>query len=193
VRVLGRNLRALWEFSPTWLPIDLSRALRKPSPAMAVALLALFVALGGTAIAAKHYVITSTKQIKPNVLRYLKGATGARGPQGAVGPTGIAFFLQRRGPIADLCAAGGGSCATATSTATCKGGSYAMGGGFWTRPSQLTPPYEYSGAVRIVSDRPSEDFTSWVVTAVNTGPDAEQFVAYVNCVVGNFAVVPSKG
>ena len=32
-----------------------------------VAWLALFVALGGTGIAASHYIITSTKQIKPSV------------------------------------------------------------------------------------------------------------------------------
>jgi len=34
-----------------------------------VAWLALFVALGGTSLAASHYVITSTKQIKPSVLK----------------------------------------------------------------------------------------------------------------------------
>jgi hypothetical protein len=46
-----------------------------------VAYLALFIVLGGgTAFAAKHYLITSTRQIKPNVLRALHGATGATGP-----------------------------------------------------------------------------------------------------------------
>jgi hypothetical protein len=49
---------------------------RRPSPAMVVACLALFVASTGTSIAASHYLITSTKQIKPTVLKQLKGAEG---------------------------------------------------------------------------------------------------------------------
>jgi hypothetical protein len=43
----------------------------KPSPATAIACLALLVALGGTALAANHYVISRTSQIKPSVLRAL--------------------------------------------------------------------------------------------------------------------------
>jgi hypothetical protein len=70
--------------------------LRRPSPAMVVACLALFVASTGTGIAAKHYLITSTKQIKPSVLKQLRGAkgpagqsvTGLTGPQGSKGDTG---------------------------------------------------------------------------------------------------------
>jgi hypothetical protein len=54
-----------------------------------IAYVALFVALaGGTAYAAKHYLITSTKQIKPNVRKALHGATGPTGPAGATGPGG---------------------------------------------------------------------------------------------------------
>ena len=69
---------------------------RRPSPAMVVACLALFVASTGTSIAASHYLITSTKQIKPSVIKVLKGAkgpagqsvTGLTGPQGPKGDTG---------------------------------------------------------------------------------------------------------
>jgi hypothetical protein len=69
--------------------------LRKPSPAGVVASLALFFALGGTALAAKHYLITSTNQIKPSVLSALHGSVGARGP---AGPRGAAGANGQPGP-----------------------------------------------------------------------------------------------
>lgn len=55
---------------------------------------ALVFAMTGGAYAASKYVITSTKQISPKVLKTLqgkpgaKGATGAAGPQGPAGPAG---------------------------------------------------------------------------------------------------------
>jgi hypothetical protein len=64
---------------------------RRPSLNTIIASLALFFALGGTAIAAQHYLITSTSQIKPSVLAKLKGNAGhngAPGPQGPAGPSG---------------------------------------------------------------------------------------------------------
>ena len=54
----------------------------------AIAWLALFVALTGTSMAATHYVVTSTKQIKPAVLKKLTGKRGLIGPTGATGPQG---------------------------------------------------------------------------------------------------------
>lgn len=61
---------------------------RKNFGPWAVGLLALVLALAGTAYAAKKYVITSTKQIKPSVLKKLEGQDGAPGGPGAVGPVG---------------------------------------------------------------------------------------------------------
>jgi hypothetical protein len=52
--------------------------------------LALVFAMTGGAYAAKKYLITSTKQISPSVLKSLQGKTGKTGPAGAQGPAGPA-------------------------------------------------------------------------------------------------------
>jgi hypothetical protein len=62
------------------------RKLSKLSP-IAIAALALFVVLGGTAAAA-GYVITNENQIKPSVLKQLHGARGPAGRPGIEGPRG---------------------------------------------------------------------------------------------------------
>ena len=53
-----------------------------------IATLALFFAITGGALAAKHYLINSTKQINPKVLKKLKGRTGRTGATGKEGSTG---------------------------------------------------------------------------------------------------------
>ncbi len=53
-----------------------------------VATLALVFAMSGGALAAKHYLINSTKQINPKVLKKLKGNTGKTGATGAPGKEG---------------------------------------------------------------------------------------------------------
>jgi hypothetical protein len=77
----------------------------RPSAALIVAVIALVVAMGGTSLAAAHYVITSKHQIKPSVLKGLKGkrgrtgAIGPTGPQGATGATGAAGAAGKPGAM----------------------------------------------------------------------------------------------
>lgn len=88
-------------------------ALRKPSLPSIIACLALFLALGGSAVAANHYLITKSSQIKPSVLKLLKGRAGragATGPQGtagatgAIGPQGLAGTKGLQGPKGEAAA-----------------------------------------------------------------------------------------
>jgi hypothetical protein len=62
------------------------------------ATLALVFAMAGGAVAATHYLITSTKQISPKVLASLKGAKGTAGTPGAPGSTGAPGPAGSAGP-----------------------------------------------------------------------------------------------
>ncbi|HUA75132.1 MAG TPA: hypothetical protein VL988_10290 [Solirubrobacteraceae bacterium] len=55
-----------------------------------IATIALVFAMTGGAYAAKRYLISSTNQISPKVLKALKGASGKQGPAGPAGPVGPA-------------------------------------------------------------------------------------------------------
>ena len=73
--------------------------MRLPSAAMLVALFALVLSMGGgAALAAKHYLISSTSQISPKVLTKLKGKTGPRGKTGLQGPQGLQGLQGFQGP-----------------------------------------------------------------------------------------------
>src|SRR5882757_7627353 len=66
------------------------------------ATLALLFAMSGGALAANHYLINSTHQINPKVLRRLKGNRGPRGPAGVrgiaiQGPSGVNGLKGQRG------------------------------------------------------------------------------------------------
>jgi hypothetical protein len=67
-----------------------------------VAWLALFVALGGTSLATSRYVVNSTKQISPKVLKKLKGKPGPRGATGATGSFGAAGTRGEPGPRGEV-------------------------------------------------------------------------------------------
>jgi hypothetical protein len=62
---------------------------RRLSYANVVATLALVFAMSGGALAANHYLINSTKQISPKVLKKLKGNAGKNGAPGAPAAAGV--------------------------------------------------------------------------------------------------------
>jgi hypothetical protein len=68
---------------------------KRLSYANVTATLALVFAMSGGAMAANHYLITSTKQINPKVLKKL---TGKPGPAGLTGATGAAGPTGKEGP-----------------------------------------------------------------------------------------------
>lgn len=74
-----------------------------------VATLALVFAMSGGALAASKYLITSTKQISPKVVKALKGKKGAPGPvgpQGKEGPAGKEGSAGKEGPAGKVGPAG---------------------------------------------------------------------------------------
>jgi hypothetical protein len=71
-----------------------------------VATLALLLGMSGGAIAASNYLITSTKQISPKVLRALHGTRGQTGAQGAQGIQGLKGDQGIQGPKGDTGQAG---------------------------------------------------------------------------------------
>jgi hypothetical protein len=72
--------------------------MRRLTYANVTATLALVFAMSGGALAANHYLIHSTKQISPKVLKKLHGARGRTGPNGLIGPQGVKGDTGGRGP-----------------------------------------------------------------------------------------------
>jgi hypothetical protein len=88
---------------------------RRLGYANVVSTLALVLAIGGgTAWAAHHYLITSTSQIKPSVLKKLHGANGKNGTSGnngANGTNGTNGTNGANGAVAGYSATGGNNIA----------------------------------------------------------------------------------
>jgi hypothetical protein len=75
-----------------------SRIRKRFTFANVVLTVALVFAMTGGAYAAKHYLITSTSQISPKVLKQLKGANGAPGAPGTPGTPGTTGLAGKEGP-----------------------------------------------------------------------------------------------
>jgi hypothetical protein len=79
---------------------------RHMSPATVLAVVALVFAMTGGAYAAKKYLITSTKQISPSVLKALQGKAGPGGAPGAAGAPGAQGPAGPAGPVGSVGSAG---------------------------------------------------------------------------------------
>lgn len=153
--------------------------MKRPSPATAISLVALFFSLGGVGLAASKYIITSTHQIKPSVLKKLegKGPAGTPGAPGAVGATGAAGVFSASnvtevtGPAGDMCAAGGGTCVTGSSVATCPAGDVVISGGYSGFIADVTVAYDWA----------QNSGTAWQVVVDNQAAIPATVTAYAVC------------
>ncbi|HTA15751.1 MAG TPA: collagen-like protein [Solirubrobacteraceae bacterium] len=158
---------------------------------MIIAGLALFFALGGTALAAHHYLITSTSQIKPSVLQTLRGSVGSAGVQGPQGAAGAPGPVGPQGPVGSQGQTGAQgppgltslsaltivkgesksipSETVGSSTATCPAGSHAISGG------------GYTGLANVADSEMSADHQSWFLIVANETLISTHLEAIVYC------------
>ncbi len=150
-------------------------------------------------MAARHYLITSTSQIKPSVLKALQGAAGSVGPTGpagstgSVGPQGPAGTVGPVGPqgpagptnLSSLTIVTGESKSVpresvGTSVATCPAGSHVVSGG------------GYNGLAFLVASGMESSHQSWLVVAANETPISTHLEAVAYCAVTGQAVAASS-
>jgi hypothetical protein len=186
VPINGRN-----QHSETGETVRVSR----PSLTTIIASLALFFALGGTAVAASHYLITSPAQIKPSVLSKLKGKPGAQGatgsqgvagsqgatgpqgasgpagPQGPAGPSNLSAITTVTGPTVEV-----ENDKVKATGAECPAGERAVSGGG-------------DGSISGLTDSEMEtSHTSWFILVYNTSGITLKIHATVECAAAGQAV-----
>jgi hypothetical protein len=127
------------------------------TPSLVLSVLALTVSLGGGTAFAAHYIITSTKQLKPSVRRALKGnrgpagprgfpgLQGTQGPQGAAGPAGIARLITVQGATVTVPPGG-----IQSAFANCPVGSVATGAGGYVSIGRLAAVNAGGGSSYII-------------------------------------------
>jgi hypothetical protein len=160
---------------------------KRTTPSTVIATLALVFAVTGGAYAAGHYLITSTKQISPKVLKQLKGARAKNGANGAPGAAGApgAHGLQgpagadgKNGGNGEKGAPGGpgtnGKSVLVESenagTANCSG----LGGSSFHEEGSVTKHFACNGQTGFTETLPSEKSERGVWSAIYTATAAGQ-------------------
>jgi hypothetical protein len=123
------------------------------------------VLLAGTAVAGSRWLITSTRQIKPSVIKQLRGRFA---------------IVEGVGGEANMCPGGAGSCDVAASDARCPGG-VVTGGGF---DGGSSPPI---GAFMGYNE-PDRDGRGWHIVMGNAGGEVTTFRTVAICA----GVVPGR-
>lgn len=139
--------------------------MKRPSAALIVASAALCISVVGTGAAATHYLITSTKQIKPSVLAQLRGRTG---PKGATGSFNTHNLHVVTGPKTNLDPNGG----SGTAFATCPANAAVLSGGYSTSL--------YAGQITI--SQPNGN--GWSVTAINNSTVSSGYIQSIAVCAG---------
>jgi len=139
--------------------------LRLPSPAMVVALVALFVALGGTALATSDAIVAKAK-LSLNSLK-LQGKSAAQ-VAAIPGPASSAAGLVAVRTVSFSIGAGG----VQQVSAACQSGEKVVGGG-----------YTSGDVVLSASSAPSADGSSWQMILVNIDTSAgASGTGYATCI-----------
>lgn len=142
--------------------------MKRPSTPLMVSLVALFFSLTGAGLAASPYIITSTHQIKPNVLNALRGRSGPAGqagPQGAASPTGIPQITIAQATTVIASGPGVGQ-------ALCPGQLLAIGGGY-NEPDEA--------GIVATSSYPLPGSLGWYIVAHATDNSAHIVNVYAVC------------
>jgi len=176
---------------------------KRPSPALIISLLALFVALGGTSYAAmkvngkdisnrsiagskiKKNVLT-TKEVKDKSL--LKAdfkpgqiPAGAAGPPGPAGTPGATSVVMRKGSVINILAGN-----FQTGTANCLPGEKATGGGVFNQSQvfsmAITSSYPIPNGTDTATTLTGVAATGWKVWVANNSLVTHDVQAYVMCV-----------
>ncbi len=166
---------------------------------LVIACVALFFSITGGALAVGHYLITSTHQIKPSVLRQLKGGRGRQGARGPQGPKGVQGPQGAPGPQGVTGPAGpvtlGNITQVTGSTVSIPSGQIeAAGAACPTGDDVVTGGGVVStSAGNGLAGSEAAQSDGWVVAAGNTGGSAGSIMAFAYCAPAGDAIAARAG